>query len=600
MSLFSNGSFKKEYIEYDNRYLDQIVIHTPSGTDTYENIRFLLNSPKGGFPFVEEGNAVFISDRLKLDLKVSDIEGFFLHLKEPHYLLLYFEVFDDIRECFSINKESQCLLRLFYKYGDKISKDNLHSLRKELLSYRNLTRKDIRNMPHEDFILCIEKVFNIRKMCLTTPHALSDLSIDQQREGIIHGILYTLSVLHGEPDSFFYNNIPSEWTRSNTTFNSLVWQFVRYMCKIKFLTTYPHEMGDMIHEYIQSLDSMWVRYYVQHNSVIKKSKEASRGCKIKNSGTRLKYAQNGRYTLSFGEDEKETIDISKIEDIENLATTVPEYLPVVLGGTEDIVSLMNMNSCYKVKMGETMVCLLGLDPINSMFVMKTVVQAQSVFDILEVVTEYIFSRMIHAEHRFKSIQKSIPIVYTIRDDVKYSDDMFSIAKRTFPTTIIMERKDGNTLHAIMMGMDRQAIITVLRNVFQVLDLLYREIEFTHYDLHPGNIIVDPDTLDIALIDMARCRFKTEDGWLGRYFSYDTMKFTGVHMDRPYPAIDIFRLLMSCWGAGHRFLDTIINFLFSLEPSVVSKMYSPSLYSLPYLDKYKDMTYDDVLQLLVKA
>ena len=592
MSFFSNGSFKKEYVEYDNRYLDQITISLKNGEEVQENIRFLLNIFHGGLPFVDHNNIIFISESLKLGLKASDIEGFFLNLKEPHYLLPYFEVFDDMKEYFTINTESQALLRLFYKYKDRIAKDRLHELRKELVSYKSLARKDIRNTKDEDFIMCVEKVFNIRKMCLTTPHEMSNLSLSEQREGIINGIVYTLSVFYGEPDSFFYTNIPSEW-RNSADFHGYVNYFLKHMQKIKILTECPLRFGDLIHEYVKSIDNMWIRYYSQYNHLVERSKNNTRGCKIKNTGTRIKYTTNERYKLTYGDNEEEAIDICTLSDLDKLVDTVPEYLPVILGGTTDIVRLCDMNKGHIIKRGDdTIVSMLG-----SNFVMKCVVSAESVFNILEVITEYIFSRMIHNMDVFKPIRNSIPYVYTIRDDIRWNNEMFSVLKRTFPTTIIMERKEGQTLFALLPKLDKKSMTTVLFKVFSILDLLHREVEFTHYDLHSGNIIVNEETLDVAIIDMGRCRFKTEDGWVGRYFSYETSHYAGVYMDRAYPASDIFRLLMSCWEGGHHFLDTIINFMFSMEPTLIRKMYAHSLFSLHYSDKFKDMTYSDVLQLL---
>lgn len=596
MAFFRKDSFIKSDITYNENYPLCLCFNIPNIDNVRINMRDIINRFESGISIVGCRDFPCFDETIQKDIKYRQLNCINTGFSEPHIIMPYIEVFSDIQECLTINDGQTTLISLFVKFSHRIQYQKLYELRKMLLSYKSLARRDIKGDSDYEFILCIERVFAMRKMSLTSAVAGSELSLDVQREGLINCIVYTLSVLYGSPDAFFYKNIPQEWKGAD--FNSYVYAHIKYLRKVKFLYEGNGiRLGDVIHNITTTIDKMW---NTVHGDVMKKIEECKKtkiGCEVE--GVYLTYDESTK-RFRIEESNGTIIYIDDIMDLEMLKDTVPSYLPIVLTGTPDIISTTKMNNAFTVKTDDTTrVTFLGTSPKEGMFAMKTLIQSTSIFEVFEIMTEYFLSHIIHTDDRLKDIRKIIPRIYAIRNDIKFDNqgDLYVHKKRSAPCSIIMERKEGSTLHGICKYLSKEDLVKVLTSVFTTLDKLHKVLDFTHYDLHGGNIIVDTDTLDVSIIDTSRSIFRYNGMCMSRYFEENTMRFTGIMPDRSYPANDIFRLIMSCWSAGHTYLDAIIICMFAMDPSEVYGIYKHSIYSLDYNDKYKDITYEDVLNKL---
>ncbi len=598
MAFFTADSFIKNDISYNNNYPLSVCFNIPAISDIRVNMKDLINGFHRGLSI--RGNkesGYWFDETINGGLKYRQLVASSCSFRNSHIIIPYMDAFSDIQECLTVNSGNMTtLISLFVKFYHRIQLDKLYDLRNMLLSYKSLARKDIKEDEEYEFILGVERVFGMRKMCLTSGVAGSDLSLDGQREGIINGIVYTLSVLHGSPDPFFYKNIPSEW--KGRDFHSYVYAYIKQLRKVKFLYDGTEiRLGDIVNGITSNIDTLWKSVYGGIMSRIDECKRAKLKCST--DGVYLTYDDKLK-SFKIEESNGASIVIDTIMDLEMLKDTVPSFLPVVLQGTPNLVSTMGMSNGFTMKSDDTTrVSCFGTSPKDGMFVMKIVTNVTTIFDVFELFTEYFLSNIVHTCEELKDVRSSIPMIYAFRSDIKFDreGELYTHKTRTMPCSLIMERKEGSTLHGICKYLSKEDLVKVLVSVFKVLDKLYKVLDFTHYDLHGGNIIVDTETLEVSLIDMSRSHFNYNGVWMGRYFDVNTMHFTGIMPDRSYPANDIFRLIMSCWAAGHTYLDTIIVSLFGMDASAVNGMYSHSIYSIDYSEKYKGIVYQDVLSLL---
>ena len=601
MSYFEKSSFIRDYVKHNAETPYLIDISTNNNQMTLD-IRKFLNDLSKDLEIQQDryNRSQFVNKTLPVDhffIVSSSITK-----NKRNYLTPYFEALGDITEFLDVNQEHYNLIRLFHVYDYRIRMDKLDELRNSLLSYKSLSRLDIRDMEDYDFILCLEKVFEIQKTRLTssTVSAFSN-SIDEQRHGIIHCILYTLSLAHGTPNLFFYKNIPSNW-RNSKMFNSLVYHYVTNLIKIMFLIKIPRNIGDMIYDICHNMDTLWSTHHKPYHDAIS-SVPRDGGLVCISKETELHYfKETNLFGVKYSNDE--ILMINNMIDVENLLETMPEYAPFVLG-RGDTIHLVNLNEQYILKRpddsGDTIVVSVGSDDDESKdkLILKMLTTSKTVFDIMQIMTEFILSRVVHSHPSLQSVKKAIPYVYAIRDDMTYSNTIFKYTHPCYPTTIFMEKKKGKTLHSICKKLKESEMLLILFNLFCICRDLHNAIEFTHYDLHTGNIIVDMDTYDVSIIDTSRCRFNSGGAWVGSYFNELTRWYVGIVPEHAYPANDIFRITLYCYDLGHVYLDTIIDKLFGINASEIVHIYRDSLYSLPYTPQYKDIRYEDAIHIIEK-
>jgi hypothetical protein len=599
MSYFTRGSFVTDYVTHNAENPFELKVNVNNSCITLNIIDFLNNLDKElKISQDRHGRPQFMHETIPTNYFF--LIGSSYNRNKRHYLMPFLETVSDLTDYLDVNGEYPKLIKLFNVYDYKIREENLMELRKELLSYESLSRGHIKDSPEADFIECLEKVFELRNARLTSSTVGTNMSMAEQREGIIHAILYTLSVVYGNPNLFFYKNIPSEW-RHSKTFNSIVYHFVGHMVKIQFLKTMPRRLGDMVMTITQNMDTLWLKHHKPYEDAIA-SIPSEGGLVCISRDTELHYFKDiGRFGVKYNNDE--ILMINDVADVENLVSTIPEYVPLVLGKGH-LVSLCNLDNQIMLKrpasVGDSIVLSIGSEDDKSdadKLVMKMLTSCNTVFDIMQIMTEFVFSRVVHSHPMLQTAKAAIPYVYAIRDDIGYVNGLFKHTLSAYPTAIIMEKKKGKTLHSVCKKLNRSEMLLILFNLFCICRDLYKAIEFTHYDLHTANIIVDMETYNVSIIDTSRCRFKTDGIWLGSYFNEITRAYVGIIPEKAYPANDIFRILLYCYDLGHTYLDTIISEIFFMNANEIVQIYRESLYSLPYLDKFKDIQYEDVVEII---
>lgn len=179
--------------------------------------------------------------------------------------------------------------------------------------------------------------------------------------------------------------------------------------------------------------------------------------------------------------------------------------------------------------------------------------------------------------------------------------------------ILYEDIVGNTLTNQMAEMEPETFFNLLVQVVLSLSDAYKKIDYTHYDLHTSNLIVKPlgekysiaydtpngeiflTTENLAVfIDYGLSHIK----YNGKNYGCDTGAHVGVMMDKAFPMYDIFKLLLSSYQLSGKVKTQVMirNFLrfFSGENPemlffILRQDYDVSW--LPYLDEFKDITYD---------
>lgn len=123
--------------------------------------------------------------------------------------------------------------------------------------------------------------------------------------------------------------------------------------------------------------------------------------------------------------------------------------------------------------------------------------------------------------------------------------------------ILYEPVKGVSLETFILEHDFDEILQVLTGLILALQVAYERIDFTHYDLHPGNVMVRELPEEIAipyrmnkqtyylhtryiptLIDYGRAHIK----YNGQDYGYEMIQY-GVFPDRSFPMYDIYKVIM---------------------------------------------------------
>lgn len=105
-----------------------------------------------------------------------------------------------------------------------------------------------------------------------------------------------------------------------------------------------------------------------------------------------------------------------------------------------------------------------------------------------------------------------------------------------------EEVPGDTLADwIENNFDYEEFRKILLKIFGALYEANQELDFTHYDLHPGNVIITYEGLEPVIIDLDAAHIKYEGGHLGRadFEEFGVLNWTSFWI------YDVFKLLIIC-------------------------------------------------------
>ncbi len=500
----------------------------------------------------------------------------------------FLEVAEQLDEAFDISGLDQ-LITLLTKYKSEIEFDKLHDLHRELRLLDSFKRPSLKHHPRYELILCLEKVFAMQRCSLTSGVLLYGKTIAQQAHAFLGLIFYTLSTFHGRPVKQFLMDVPKDWYGSSLS--TLLANSVNDILRTNFFLNPPYNMKKVTTEWALNFDMLCGLFYRPYEHTISQYRSMKDSCVVETfSDVHLTWrGESMQFELVFNQ---QTLVIDSLAAVTELQKTLPMFLPHVLGATSNIINLLDVNKGL----------LLAAAVVESgNLVVKTNTETQNFLTAMDVMVEFLFSQVMQLP-AFRHVCHHFATVYAIRDDVVYDTkrNMFEPGSCGVPNTIIMEKKPGTCLYKVLKMLSKDVVMKVLVKVFSILHVLHTEIEFTHYDLHTGNIVVDElDDYEVYILDMGRCRFKVEGMWTGCRFEIPMEQSLGICAYRAYPAHDVFQLLMMCLE-HHAFIKPVLQKLFhSIDIVHGQSHFKGALYSLMYLPEYADMTYKDAVDALTE-
>jgi hypothetical protein len=183
----------------------------------------------------------------------------------------------------------------------------------------------------------------------------------------------------------------------------------------------------------------------------------------------------------------------------------------------------------------------------------------------------------------------------------------------------MPRIDGYTLFTVWTAhsITEEMMLHTLAELFSALQEAWEKMEFTHYDLHLGNVILekaepyhwewrnyrDAFSKDFrpVLIDFGRSRAVLDGEVVSRVWDPIQGDYLCIDRDRSYPAHDIFKILVSCVDIREtpRLVQAIHKLFNVYEDKVDLDMsYAAASFSLPYREEYGSIQYKDAVDCMV--
>lgn len=252
---------------------------------------------------------------------------------------------------------------------------------------------------------------------------------------------------------------------------------------------------------------------------------------------------------------------------------------------------------------------------SGFYIFKKFEEDSSYLEMLEISVDYLISRVLE-----DVLPESRNFVRSIccRADNRISRNRMIPNIPTIPRFHVMENLKGRSLYE-HIGTDNLTnfpdLNVILMEVFASLQDAYEKCRFTHYDLHPGNIVFTPFDSSYqwewnglsytierryrpVIIDFERSRVELEGQVLGRPWTPLQMNYLHIDINRSYPAHDIFKLLTTCYEyTKEGYLHDTISHFFGGEYCEWKFSYGAAMFSLPYLEKYESLRYGDIVRYL---
>lgn len=124
-----------------------------------------------------------------------------------------------------------------------------------------------------------------------------------------------------------------------------------------------------------------------------------------------------------------------------------------------------------------------------------------------------------------------------------SVDLCQLPNREHPCMYLYtEDACGQTLaHWLKYNFNYRDFAKIINKLFNTLYMAYKELDFTHYDLHLGNVIITLEDFDPVIIDLEASHITYEGGHIGisRMMEVSVLNYTSFWI------CDIFKILILC-------------------------------------------------------
>lgn len=146
--------------------------------------------------------------------------------------------------------------------------------------------------------------------------------------------------------------------------------------------------------------------------------------------------------------------------------------------------------------------------------------------------------------------------------------------------VVFERIDHGTLNEVIHKDNPQRLFNILTSLFQQLKYLYDTYQFTHYDLHVNNIMINSKGQPV-IIDLQYSHAHIDGCGYGLMMLSDEDDATLILPSYYWP-FDIYKLLMfirmTCGGNVENYIDTLL--MYFIDANQLSHIRHASIFNSP--------------------
>lgn len=499
------------------------------------------------------------------------------------YLAFYLEIYNEITD---INNFNPYYAMFIWEYS-------------EYFTDQKKLEKYLENCEESDTLfLCLNGIFKYKENYLLTKSAPLLISFNSRikQKKAVRSLILTITKLLEEK----YLNSESihkidPWIVNNFNITSI---HVSLRSRLNLVESLKNnfKFSYQINNFISSIEYIW---------------------KIYEDDFSEDFLRLDEYLLAYDKEH----DSFKLSDNENNEIIIGEYSHIYQGYFESIPEIFqrfifkkkrHLNILFPSECLNSYKKHIFIDKSNK-YIFKKSPKDTSYFENIEIIIDYLISRVLEGSLYAKNFVTSMAIYqnWKIQDST-----IIPTEGNGLPYFYIMEYLPGETLYSLLKTheFDGIGIISILLEVFVALQNAYELFRFTHYDLHPGNIILkkcedyvwswNEYTLDIkrgyrpVIIDFGRARLEINGHVISRPWTPVTKDFLCINPEISYPAHDIFKILITCYEyTDLPVLHDIIVHIFGGNYGEWCYSYGEAMFSLPYLEKFKDIEYKNIINYL---
>lgn len=498
--------------------------------------------------------------------------------------------------------------------------------------YRTLIQElqDLNNGPHlpyllseyRDYLLSPEKIsqylasdYNendrlFRCLCFTfhdNPHNMSKSaiknhcfeSLDHQIDAYKKLTIYISTFLKsGYVSTQEIGNIPDHFVKQDSNLIEFSSHFRSMMKGFERMTSIKgNEISSVLRDFIDNLEYYWTYF-----------EEKEDGESVIFDEYTFSYRQSTDDFLLSGPEGD--IEISNYEDIcsGDLPNLPFEFQRFVFRKKKALLTMFPIHSLKNSRDSQSV-----FTDVGGFYVIKTgdMFHPKFYLESLEMTIDYLASRVL--EELLPSCPNFARIFSCHREWKIARHGIAPSATVTIPRFCIMPHLHGLTLYTHLFSKTFEDLDIILVEIFAALQDAYDACGFCHYDLHCSNVVMSPVdntytwrwrgySLEVqrryrpVIIDFGRSRLEVDGRVLGRHWTPAQESYLQIDRSRAYPAHDIFKLMALCYKySRNEVVSNAIKHFFGGEYLEWKYSYGAALFSLPYLEKYASLQYQDVVK-----
>lgn len=282
----------------------------------------------------------------------------------------------------------------------------------------------------------------------------------------------------------------------------------------------------------------------------------------------------------------------------------------------------------------------AFDKKNKIFIKGQKNYTASAFKRYELLIEYQISKILEETfYKHEFVKRSICTSICSLENWVLSEEKSSFTRtqnrRKFVSALVFPRIQGKEMITLKNKISNKVTRWIILHVFCVLNEMSKELNFTHYDLHLGNIFLCNPNNDFVnneyfeeliqdiinsksyyldenlkiklplydvfypvIFDFGRSRVQVEEKYIGGIFSQKERKFLGIYPEKSYPAADIFKIccLLYVFSNKDPIYEECLKELFNYTFVQADKIWDAISYNTQYNKKFEHITYEDFIRL----